>query len=152
MARNPSLAARLADDPVARARAVLGLATDEAPIELPVGGSSMEPLLRAGDRVLTVPARRVAPGDVVVLGTESGHLLVHRVLGPLLTFHGWRWVTRGDAAPTADGTVPRSRILGRALTVLAPGGEPRASLRPTVRRRLACLLGLAAYSLRRLRA
>jgi nickel-type superoxide dismutase maturation protease len=48
-----------------------------------VRGRSMEPTLRAGDRLLTVPARRawLRPGRVVVVGdpSDADHLAIKRI-------------------------------------------------------------------------
>jgi nickel-type superoxide dismutase maturation protease len=46
-----------------------------------VEGSSMEPTLRAGDRLLLVPAVRLRPGHIVAVTDprDADHLLVKRV-------------------------------------------------------------------------
>jgi hypothetical protein len=77
-------------------------------VELRAGGSSMLPLLRAGDLLTIEPADAGAlkRNDIAVFARDGG-LVAHRVLStaPL--------VTRGDGCASSDGVVPRSAVLGR---------------------------------------
>lgn len=49
------------------------------PVELFVGGSSMWPLVRDGDRLRIVPGRAVRVGALVAVFAR-GHLVVHRIV------------------------------------------------------------------------
>lgn len=109
----------------------------EAPLPVVVRGSCMAPLATDGSQVAVTPRRRYRPGDVVVYRAAGGELRMHRVI---LALPGGRLVTRADAAPSADASVPRSRVLGRVV-----GGEVAPALVEPLRRHrwVARLRGLA---------
>jgi len=79
-------------------------------VSLPLGGSSMRPLLAPGDlvRVRPVAAAELRAGDVVVADL-GGRLMCHR----LVYLAGDRAVLRGDDAPEADPPLPVAAIVGR---------------------------------------
>ncbi len=85
-----------------------------------VTGASMEPALRVGDVVVSIPWREPAAGDVIVFEADDLGRVVHRVVrvgadGVL--------VTRGDANRHTDrcGVRPGS-VRGTVVAVLPFGG------------------------------
>jgi signal peptidase I len=83
-----------------------------------VSGSSMEPTLLSGDRLLVMRTRRVQPGDLVALidPSGSGRIIVKRV--GAVRFD--EVVVLGDnAAASVDsrtfGAAPRKAILGKVI-------------------------------------
>lgn len=80
-------------------------------VELPAGGVSMLPLLRAGDVLTIVPTRPEAlrAGDVAFVW-RGGALVAHRVISttPL--------ETRGDSCHASDGPIAPSAVLGRVVS------------------------------------
>lgn len=97
-----------------------------------VKGLSMAPTLLPGDRLLVLKTRRVRPGDLVVVRDprEPSRQVVKRVTAT--TPNGIE--IRGDnpAASTDSrtyGSVPRTLIVGRALSRYAPppGQDPCAA-------------------------
>jgi hypothetical protein len=92
-------------------------------------GTSMWPTLLENDHVLLEPAIRLTLGDIV-LADADGFPLLHRVVRMdrgLVT-------TRGDARMTADATIPRDAVIGRAVRVRR--GQLEWSLKPSSWRRL----------------
>lgn len=76
-----------------------------------VAGSSMWPLLRAGDVVCVRPRGETGArvGDVVALRRQpASHLVLHR----LVRKRGPEVLIRGDNLPTADGVCVAADILG----------------------------------------
>jgi len=90
--------------------------TAEGPVTIRVRGDCMAPGLRDGDRVEVVRRRWYWPGDVVAFQDRRGRLTVHRVIGGRPARGGWRLLTQADAAPRADSSLPRERIVGRVQT------------------------------------
>lgn len=91
-----------------------------------VGGASMEPTLRPGDRLLVVRSRRPRPGDLVAVSDprEPSRLMVKR----LTAVEVGGYVVAGDhpAASTDSrhfGTVPRRHLWGVAVYRYAPDGR-----------------------------
>ena len=86
-------------------------------VEMPLGGSSMRPLLAPGDRLLIHPARAsdVRPGDVVLVDAD-GWLVCHR----LLYVADGRIVTRGDDALDDDPSLPADAVIGRVEVPPSP--------------------------------
>ena len=80
-------------------------------VEITVKGRSMEPRLRAGDRVRVRRARFLLPGDVVVL-RHGENLVIHRLLGGGPRSAGWRLLTQGDARALPDGWIDPERVIG----------------------------------------
>lgn len=78
-------------------------------------GSSMNPILRSGDRLEVVPygKQKIRRGDVIVFVTPGGgSRIIHRVVA--VDSHGIR--TRGDNSKYIDSWVLRpSEILGRVF-------------------------------------
>jgi len=66
--------------------------------------------------VETGAPRRIRAGDIV-LYTEAGHLICHRVLRR----RGASLVTKGDALRTAAGGVPVSSLIGRVIAIEIDG-------------------------------
>jgi len=88
-----------------------------------VRGNSMSPFIRHQDTVLVAgmaePARR---GDVVLVKTGDGRLLLHRVVGRGGGKCAQGVITRGDACPQSDpGVIPGDDILGRVVAVRGRG-------------------------------
>lgn len=77
------------------------------PVEIVVGGGSMWPLLRHGDRVRIEPNRPVIVGALAAV-LRAGHLVVHRVA----RLEGARVLLRGDHREQADLPVAREQVLG----------------------------------------
>ncbi len=98
--------------------AALAALARESPIEVVVTTGSMAPAIAAGARVEVAGQRRYRRGDVVVFANSAGDLVVHRLLGRRRVRGSVHLVTRGDAAPRADGLVPPERVVGRVV-----GGE-----------------------------
>lgn len=96
------------------ASALYDLAAEE-PVSVVVRGHSMTPLIEDGVRVDISRGTRYLPGDVIAFRREDDQLSVHRVLGLRPSRHGWRFVTRGDAARALDPPLERERILGRVV-------------------------------------
>ena len=90
----------------------------EAPIEVVVTTGSMAPGIPAGARVSVRGQARYRRGDVLVFANSAGDLVAHRLLGRRRWRGAVHLVTRGDAAPRADGLVPPERVVGRVV-----GGE-----------------------------
>jgi len=114
-----------------------------------VSGTSMEPLLHAGDLVVTQAQSSYAIGELVVFRVPTGDpgagsLIVHRLVGG----DGESgYVTKGDNKPAPDLWHPKSSdILGRSWIELPGSGTVLLVLRqPLV---LAALLGgLAGFAI-----
>jgi nickel-type superoxide dismutase maturation protease len=104
------------------------------PSRVEIRGSSMAPLLWAGDWALTVPARRVAVGDVVVIEHphRPGFEMVKRIVaapgdldpsGDPLGADGW-WVEGDNPDESTDsrhfGPLGRDDILAHVMLVYWP--------------------------------
>jgi hypothetical protein len=76
-------------------------------VSLSVGGTSMWPLVRGGDRVLLVPGRAARVGEVAAV-LRGGRLVVHRVVRA----EGGRVVLRGDNRDREDPPVEGPEVLG----------------------------------------
>lgn len=86
-----------------------------------VDGRCMAPSVPDGAEVIVARASTYLPGDILVV-TRSGHLPVaHRLIGAAPVRGRMRYLTRADHADAPDGSVCRSRILGR---VVAVAGRP----------------------------
>lgn len=88
---------------------------------VPVTGTSMEPVLRAGDRVRveSVPFEKIRVGDIALIEASPDTLVLHRVMATLPNgIH-----TRGDNNVSYDPEWSDSRILGVVM--------PRLRRRPT---------------------
>jgi hypothetical protein len=78
-----------------------------------ISSGSMQPVLRAGDRVRIAAAERPRWGEVWAYCHQTGFVLVHRCMGRRrdgLLF-------QGDAERRSMAFVPRDRLIGRAVAV-----------------------------------
>jgi len=98
--------------------------------EIPVAvvkGSSMLPLLREGDIVIVLKCGPgdIRVGDVIVFRTQTGRLVVHRVVGVKVGEDGtYYYVTQGDNNAFPDFQhferglgVPYWRVVGKVASV-----------------------------------
>ena len=95
-------------------------------------GGSMWPFIRGGDcaEVQVADAASIRRGDVVLVRTGSGRLLVHRV----------RWIgrageevalwTQGDALAKPDPMIRAAQVLGRVVAVERGGRHLRLGRAP----------------------
>lgn len=117
--------------PAVRARIALLRArmNSAAGLAVTCGGSSMEPVIRRGERVRVV-ARPARIGHVAAFLTERGELELHRLVAPGPV--GW-WTHLGDnqVDPT-PGLVHASHIVGMA-DVPARNPRPRDVARAVTR-------------------
>jgi hypothetical protein len=91
------------------------LAATPEGVEITCSGRSMEPTLRAGDRVRVRSGTPIRAGDVVLLENADGDgAVLHRVLALL---PGTPWFLHGGDAGRHGGAglARRDRIIGRAL-------------------------------------
>jgi signal peptidase I len=100
---------------------------------LTVSSSSMEPTLRAGDRVTicrTEPAL-LRQGDIVVFESPLTGLVVHRLMWKVPLYGEPRaFYTKGDALLYLDRPVTARGCLGRVVEI-ERGGRKRRVRRPT---------------------
>jgi nickel-type superoxide dismutase maturation protease len=109
------------------------------PFRVEIAGSSMEPSLRPGDWALAVPARRLRPGNVVVVQhpLRPGLEIVKRIVagpgdvapdGRVLTAAQW-WVEGDDSAASTDsrqfGPVHRESIRAVIRAIYWPADRRR---------------------------
>jgi nickel-type superoxide dismutase maturation protease len=104
------------------------------PSRVEIRGASMSPALAAGDWALTVPARRIRVGDVVVVEhpRRPGFQMVKRIVagpgdlapdGRGLAAGAW-WLEGDNASESTDsrqfGPVTHDRIVARVRLVYSP--------------------------------
>jgi hypothetical protein len=80
-------------------------------VEIVAGGTSMRPLLHAGDRLTIEPARAetLRLDDVAVVARADGQVVAHRVVGLApLRLHG-------DGCREPDAPVSADAVLGRVV-------------------------------------
>jgi hypothetical protein len=84
-----------------------------------VRGSSMEPVLRDGDRVTIERSNMMLPGDIIAFhDRHNGQFVIHRVAGYIPSFtRPWRLLTFGDCARNCDAAVEQELILGKAVDI-----------------------------------
>jgi hypothetical protein len=111
-------------------------------------GGSMWPFIRDGDWALVqaVGAASIRRGDVVLVHTGSGRLLVHRAVwvgreGSELILR-----TQGDSLAHADPLIHATQVLGRVVAVERGGRRLRLDRTPL---RLAGLAWIRLSTLRR---
>jgi hypothetical protein len=133
------------------------LSTAGKPVEIPVRGRSMRPLLRDGDRVhvLPVTVADVRVGHVVVLTGPSGPV-IHRLVGWWPGRVGRRLLTKGDGSPRLDPPVVPEGLVGRVAARVRDGHVRRldgvgASLRGRGRALLSLGAGLVVEAWDRIR-
>ncbi|MEM7349310.1 MAG: S24/S26 family peptidase [Acidobacteriota bacterium] len=92
-------------------------------VEIPVTGASMSPYIRSRDVITLAPLadEPVRRGDVVAFPRPGGRLVVHRVID----LDDGRILTRGDAAPRADGWIDRETVVGRVTAIERRGRSVR---------------------------
>jgi polysaccharide export outer membrane protein len=115
--------ARDIDEPCAAGPVLEALLGDGLSIGIPVTGTSMEPTLRRGDRVVVAPFLGLPrPGQIVLARTPDG-LVAHRLA--LVEMRDGRRLYRlqGDAAAGLDAGVLRENLLGRVVEVLRDGAR-----------------------------
>lgn len=134
MAESPPRAVVETLPSVAIAELVGGLLREGTRVSLAVGGFSMAPFLKNGDRVTLEPVRRVHPGDVVARLCGGERLLIHRVVGGAAS----EPLTRGDSATESDPAIRQGELLGRVQCAERSGRRLRLGLGPE--RRLLALL------------
>jgi hypothetical protein len=71
----------------------------------------MKPLVPSGSVLRFSPNGAPAVGDVVLARLPNDCLVAHRVIA---LEADWIW-TKGDACRTADGPIPRERVIARAV-------------------------------------
>ena len=94
-----------------------------------VSGVSMNPMLQAGDLVLTVDVapEEIAVGDIVRF--RSGQVdILHRVV-EIRDAGGLEFITRGDANNVTDPPLPASAVEGRVVKILPGLGWPSIGVR-----------------------
>lgn len=97
---------------------------------MPAPGNSMRPLLPPGS-ITVEPAGLddVRPGDIVVVMSEAGTLVAHRLMRVTPT----ALILRGDAMGEEDPPVPHDALVGRVVVPPSPRAlyaAVRALLRP----------------------
>ncbi len=82
-------------------------------------GTSMYPLVRNDDILLLEPFQdgKIRVGDVVLFNSQTGDVVVHRVIRRRNTANGMQYKIQGDQAAQPDGWIPREKILGRLSVV-----------------------------------
>lgn len=95
---------------------------------LTVSSGSMEPTLKAGDKVIVEGAEisSLRFGDIVVYESPLAGLIVHRLVWkvpPMRTAK--RIYTKGDALPHLDRPFPSRGILGRVVEIDRGRGRKR---------------------------
>lgn len=93
----------------------------DAPLELPVSGESMGSTITSGSIVRITELSQPRRGEVWAF-VGSGEIVVHRVRH--LTEDSM--TGRGDGNPLDDRTVPRSHLIGRVESTVAPDGSVRS--------------------------
>ncbi len=94
-----------------------------------VSGVSMNPILQAGDLVLTVDVapEEIAVGDIIRF--RSGEVdILHRVV-EIRNAGGLEFITRGDANNVNDPPLPASAVEGRVVRILPGLGWPSIGVR-----------------------
>lgn len=99
----------------ARGFATLQALLAEAPCQLRIHGTCMNPTIRHHQTVTVARARCYWPGDVLVVRAHDGRLYAHRLILVYRRHGRWRYVTRADTAARADTALERERILGRLM-------------------------------------
>jgi len=86
-----------------------------------VRGASMAPAIPLGSVVSAtrVAPTEIVPGDVIVIGTDSGLVVTHRVTRALDRADGRFFELKGDANATPDPVlVPARAVVGRVETAV----------------------------------
>jgi hypothetical protein len=109
-------------------------------LRIPGEGSSMTPLIRAGDlmRIQPASAAEVHCGDIVVF-LRNGRLMAHRVMEIRHFGRRLELLTKGDANLDNDPPLEGDAVLGMVAAVEGENWELR--LDGAFKRRLHCLAG-----------
>jgi signal peptidase I len=103
----------------ARQTGPLLIGAGAGPLVVTVSGSSMEPTVREGEKVMVVRGAQVRVGDVILFETGAGELELHRLIARL---PGGVLVHRGDHPEARAGVVRAKKVIGRAeLAWRVPG-------------------------------
>lgn len=98
-----------------------------------VASSSMSPVLKPGDSIITEPVRdaEIKPGMVVVFRSPDGRKIVHRVVKR----SGYFVQTAGDSNRRLDEPIHFYDILGKVkdLDIIEPLSKPERNLRAVKR-------------------
>jgi hypothetical protein len=79
----------------------------------------MQPFIHDGDILQVAPlaGRPARRGDILMVQTGEGRLLVHRVIKTRRRAGPPEYCLQGDACPSADGWFPAAQVLGRVSAV-----------------------------------
>ena len=111
---------------------------------LDVTGSSMEPTLRHGDRILVAPFLGLPqPGQIVLARQASGLLVAHRLVEVAFASGRRRYLLQGDHEKGIDAAVLREDLIGRVAQVERAGSLFDVDDGPAARRRALRRLALA---------
>lgn len=85
------------------------------PVEITLGGVSMQPLIRKDRDVVTILPLQEEPkvGDIVLFRREDGAYVVHRVYRA----EGEQIVTLGDNCENPDPPLKREQVLGKVVKI-----------------------------------
>lgn len=89
-------------------------------VTIEVSGTGMFPLIRAGDRIVVVPAGKARPGDILAVSGVN-RILVSRVVRKNPWDRGSALVLKGDARTYAYPFPEPSAIVGRVSEILPVG-------------------------------
>jgi signal peptidase I len=105
-----------------------------------VASDSMWPLLRSGDSIIVeqCAAYRVRCGDVIVF-TSNGEFCTHRCLRVFTWGNSIKYLTKGDAARSADAIVESADLVGKVMVI------ERGERRLVVPRSVDHIIGKIAY-------
>jgi hypothetical protein len=137
-----------------RPQAVRMVLAHGLPVVIEVVSESMTPSIERGAKVKVEPAvGDVQPGDIVlVLLSDAGELLLHRVMHVFGTAEQRFVIHQGDAPSSVFATCPRAAVIGRAISFPHAPSRPLPTLehlpdaaraRFERRRRAAALFSLA---------
>lgn len=97
----------------------------QTPMQMPISGTCMDPLIRDTQVVTVAAARRYRIGDVLVVRAHDGRLYAHRLIFIYPKNAGWRYITRADNTTRADTAVETEQILGRLAELVGWRGRLR---------------------------
>ncbi len=102
-------------------------------IHIRISGSSMRPMIDDGDIVTIAPieADTINAQDIVLVTTQCGTALVHRVISLQAREGELYALTRGDYSRYHDTPLPLSRVLGRVVALQRKGKGKVVPVRPT---------------------
>lgn len=92
--------------------ASLALLSEGQPVCISVGGTSMWPVIKSGDKVIIEPVRRPLLKGAVVAIMRDGGFVVHRITDISLNGTDNIYTTQGDASQKADPVIKGEEIAG----------------------------------------